>query len=344
MRYGYLSLAIAAVATLLWLPVLAAVPAQNPIRHCELQPGAEAGDPAFYCDDGPLTPPVVTRGFIALALGDKDGVGMGWNVSLDQARATAIKYCRDYGGTACHIVDTRQGTCLAVAESLPQGIRVWEAQLDRYEGAGDRAADDCRKSGGTACKVTVAGCSDGQSDSYISLAVSSTHLHALGWGNALADADAAALKSCSENKTPKCEIVQRATRTCIAVAGSRKDNITFTASGWNIAQTRAAAIQDCRAAGGKSCSSFLDGCSDGDPPAPDTDPWSVPAPLILMGLANLGGWAFVLYKLVGVRITPVRAFAKPAELPVSFATSRIKMGMFVMISVLIFVPITELLL
>ncbi|MES2293813.1 MAG: DUF4189 domain-containing protein [Pseudomonadota bacterium] len=286
-----------------------------------------------------------------MALADKDAAGIGWNVFRDQAQATAMKYCRESGGTSCRTVDVRQGTCLALAESQPQGIRVWEAQFNPEENSGDRAVDSCRRAGGTACKATLAGCSDGVSNSYISLAISSSNIHALGWGNSLADADAAALGSCSENKTPNCRIVQQAARTCIAVAGSKHDNILVTASSWNITQARAAAISDCRSAGGKTCSAFIDDCSDGytPPPPPETGIWHV-LPLIWTVVATLGALAFLVNMLIGVRIAPPPApgAANPAsvawQLPVSFKTSRIKVGMFLAVAILIFVPCTELLL
>ncbi|MES2253565.1 MAG: DUF4189 domain-containing protein [Pseudomonadota bacterium] len=345
MRGKYLFLCAAFLAAALACPANAAPDA---VTHCKLVSG-HAGNFDFRCDrPARLTSPVAAEGFVVLALGGKNESGIGWSRSTDQAQNTALKYCRANGGTQCRIVDIGQRTCLSLAESSPQNIRLWREQENPGESSGDRALTDCRKAGGMACKVTLAGCSDGQDDSYISLAISSTGRHALGWGNARTGADAAALKSCKEDNVPGCEIVQQAARTCIAVAGSGKDNVLVTASSWNIAEARSAAIQDCHSAGGKACSAFLDSCSDGEPRAAGTQGWSAFLPLAVNALAMLAALAFLIYKAVGARIAPPRPTgptnALLAQLPVSFATSRTKSGMSLAVVLLLMVPCTDLLL
>lgn len=312
----------------------AATPAES--MHCRYMPGSTADSFYFKCDkqtalDGVNTP----TGLVSLALGSNNRAGIGWGPTATFAQTHALSACNVKNSPACGVVETQPKTCLALAESERQHVRVWATSKSVAKSAGDEAIDRCRTSGGTQCKITLDACSTGERESFLSVAISGLRRHAVGWGNAIAEADTNALNSCKENGYQHCAVVQRAARTCVALAGSYSEGIVTSATDVTLSQARSTAIRDCSKAGGHSCRALVDGCSFGGPVnATETQGWLDYLLISLNAAFLVFCLVFVVDRALGARVAPPQKRA--VTLPVQFTSSRKSIGLLFIVVTMAF--------
>jgi len=337
---------------LIWAGFLAAVlsaPAAAqpaPPSHCYLEPQTQNRSLSLHCDRAPsLETPNPTAGFVALATSKSHGTGTGAGPDAEKAQKNAVDVCRYYNDKSCRIVETKPNTCLAVARSAKENILTWESGDGGH--AGDLAIARCRQAGGTQCLSDVGFCSNSVSEEYISLAISGVHDQGFGWSTSVTQADEQSLKACRGDNAAKCQVIFRAARTCVAVSSSREGVLTVVAD-QDAARAQAAAMQDCKARGGKACEARLADCSNGRPIKPPPSRWASPLLLIVNGIVVVLSLLLVIYRALSARMQarPTRSDSellvagRAALLPVTFQTSRVRAAIFFAVALLILVPCT----
>ena len=100
-------------------------------------------------------PPV----YEALAIDSNQGPAWGWAINYATTQATDRRALRECGGN-CRIIMRFSNECAAFAADQAQGSTSygWANGYDTGAGAQNRATDECRKKGGTACIVRAWGC------------------------------------------------------------------------------------------------------------------------------------------------------------------------------------------
>ena len=94
----------------------------------------------------------------ALAIDSNQGPSWGWAINYptaQQAEQRALAEC----GDNCHVVMRFSDQCGAFAADQEPGSTIYGwGKADSREGAQNRALSECRRRGGTSCRVRVWGC------------------------------------------------------------------------------------------------------------------------------------------------------------------------------------------
>ena len=95
----------------------------------------------------------------ALAIDSNQGPSWGWAIDYKTVQAANRRALRECGGNCC-IAMRFSNECAAFAADQAQGSTIygWANGYDTGAGAQNRATDECRKKGGTACIVRAWGC------------------------------------------------------------------------------------------------------------------------------------------------------------------------------------------
>ena len=96
----------------------------------------------------------------ALAIDSNQGDQWGWAVNQPTLPAASQRAIAECGGNCRLVMTFIGGECAALAADQAQGSTIygWAKEYDSSAGAQNRAMNECRQKGGTACIVRVWGC------------------------------------------------------------------------------------------------------------------------------------------------------------------------------------------
>ena len=224
--------------------------------------------------------------------GERAGLSAG-HATTEEARQAALAHC----GEGCSVVETFSGGCAAVAthEGEDSTLYGWFLGAGSESEAISEALEACRARGGTDCAVRLSACDggepsganrDAEASPVDSGYVSTVGLHgaelAIGYGALAIDegdcsragvamgyespveADSVALEECGEG----CSVVERFSTGCVAFASDGSEGSA--ACGWasgvgSESEVSAAALEECRSAGGTDCVMRLSDCAATEP-------------------------------------------------------------------------------